>query len=253
MKNNRFNTLIKNADKIKKDDLAKATFIEPILEYKKIRFREFKLYYTLLETRGRGWGFIDIICVAFFSFAAFIAIIGRNEQAYFLYFQIISIFGALFFITKVFLLKPIVHTFRYVSFKKWMKNSKIKVVGWDKVYNNDELLTETNWYQQCSVFIKLDASCSPITKTLIDAAMVVFVDNAKWVQNLFDGSTAAWELNENKLVGSANCSVLGNIQRLINHDLSAINDEYGGIVSVEIKSDEKMIYVMKSETYSSGM
>ena len=253
MKNKKLNSLITKAHKIDSENKAKEFYKAPIPKNKKIQFREFKLYYALLDNRNDGWGIIDILGVALFSLLAFFAIIAHNESNAFLYFKIFAFIGAVFFITKVFLIKPTIHSVKYLVFNDWIKNTHINIIGWDKVYNNDEILSENNWYQQCNVIIKLDSSCPLITKTLVEAAVVVFIDNTKWVQFNFSSGANAWEINEYNLTGSANSWVLGYLQRFISDDLSVINKTYGGIVSIEIKTNEKMTQISRAETYTSGM
>ena len=252
MKNKKLNSLITEAHKINSENKAKEFYKAPIPKNKKKQFREIKLYYALLDRRNDGWGIIDILGVALFSLLAFFAIIARNESNAFLCFKIFAFIGAVFFIMKTFLIKPIIHSVKYFFKKKWIKNININVLGWDNVYNNDEILSENNWYQQCSVFIKLDSNCPLITKTLIDAAVVIFIDNTKWVQFNFYSDTNTWEINEGKLTGSANSWVLGYLQRLID-DLSVINKAYNGIVSIEIKTSEKITFISRADTYTSGM
>ncbi len=246
MKNKKLNYLIKEANKIKSENIAKELYKAPLPKNKKIQFRAFKLYFALLDRRS----LFDILGVAFFSVFAFFAMIGYNESVYYLYFQVITVFGAIFFIMKAFLIKPIIHIVKYLFYKNWIKNIKIKVLGWEQVYDNDEILSENNWYEECSVFVKLDSSCPLVTKTLIDAAFVIFIENTKWVQYNFSSDTNNWVVNENKLVGSANSWVLGCLYRFIKDDLNEINKVYGGIESVEIKSNGKMNYVSRAKVNS---
>lgn len=253
MKNKKLNTLIEKANKINDDIKANSAHGELTPVNPQIRFRDFKLYYALLNNRKDGWGALDFIGVVVFPLLAWVAFLGRNESTLFTVFKIVSIGGAVFFITKEFFVQPMLHCARYPFFKNWIGNSGINVAGWEKIYNKDEILIDTNWYQHCSVLVALDSNCPPITKTLIDAASVIFIDNTKWVQNNSDGNLNAWELKDGRLAGSANNAVLGYIQRLILNDLNTINKAYGGIASVEINADENTIHIRDKERYTSGM
>lgn len=248
MENNKLNNLIKKAKAISNENETnnKINNTALISNKKKTQFREFNLYYGLLDNtynQNSFWFVIDFIGICLFPILALFAINGKNESIYFFYFQIISIVGTVYFAIKMFLMKPFIHIMKYPFYKNWIKNCSIQIIGWDEIYNNDDLLNNQNWYKECSITITLTTNCSQTTKKLITAAYIIFMDNANTIQKQFNGGLATWQLEENKLVGSANNTILGYLQRLISNDLNLINKTYNGISTITIKADESTISI----------
>ena len=253
MENDELNNLVKKAVAItaKNDAKTKENNTIPIINKKEIQFRDFKLYYGLINNAYEGhsfWFVVDFIGLCLFPILAIFAINGKNESIYFLYFQVITIIGSIFFAFKMFLMNPFIHILKYPFYKNWIKNCSIQIIGWNEVCNTDDLLDSQNWYKQCSITITLATNCSQTTKKLITAAYIVFMDNANTMQKQFNGGTETWKLEENKLEGSANNKVLGYLHKLISNDLNLINKTYKGIFSIEIKASENTMKITYADT-----
>lgn len=252
MQNGKLNKLIKKANKIRID--AKAYVKPTIVENKEIKCKDFKLYHTLIDPGYHGhnfWFAFDILGISVFTISAWIALIGRNDSSWFLYFKITSIVGAIYFIFKLFILQSLIHILKYPSFKNWVKNNSFNIVGWDKTYNNDDLLLNTSWYKQYVITIHLTENCPQATKDLVNAAVIIFIKNANAIQNNYYDGLEKWQQNGMNLIGSSNNTTLGYTHRLIKNDLNLINKTYGGIISLNIEGSEQTTYVNLLPTDSS--
>jgi hypothetical protein len=246
MENNKLNRLLKKANKISTEHKTNTHLEPPLVQKKELKHSDFKLYYTLIDAGYHGYNFwfiFDAIGISIFIIAAGLALIGKNDNDWFLYFKIISIVGAIYFIIKLIILRPLIHTLKYPSFKNWIKNNSFNIIGWDKIYNNDDLLLRTSWYKQCTITINLVENCPQTTKDFIIAAAIIFIKNVNTIQTYYYDGLEKWELKDMKLIGSTNSSTLGFVHRLIKNDLNLINKIHGGILSLEIGGDKQTIYV----------
>ncbi len=246
MQNTYFKKLIKTANKIEIANTQKSNIADSITEESEIKFREFKLYYTLIFKGYSGsnfWFVFDCVGTSIFTILALLAFAGKNESSWFVYFKIISVVGAIYFMVKLFLLQPLLHTLNYYLYKKWIVNNSFTIIGWHKLANNSDVLLNTSWYKNCNIIITLEANCPQITKDLIAASSVIFINNANFIQTCYYDEIEKWELKEWILSGGANNTTLGCVYRFIKNDLNLINKTYGGITELEIKANENTGYV----------